>query len=111
MKKEHLDAYEGKNFTGFLVNVHETSTGVYYDMDLISDFCRRNGLVLLVDAISSFLADDFFMEKWGVGFGSHRFSEGLSPAAGTVCPGAGERAVERVKEHTVRSIYFDRGVT
>ncbi|MFQ8842781.1 MAG: hypothetical protein ACLR8P_19695 [Clostridium fessum] len=35
-----LAPYEGKGFTGFLVNVHETSTGVLYDMELISDFCR-----------------------------------------------------------------------
>lgn len=27
LTKEQLDAYDGKGFTGFLVNVHETSTG------------------------------------------------------------------------------------
>ena len=107
LKKEHLDAYEGKNFTGFLVNVHETSTGVYYDMDLISDFCRRNGLVLLVDAISSFLADDFFMEKWGVDLVLTGSQKALALPPGLSVLVLGERAVERVKEHTVRSIYFD----
>ena len=107
LKKEHLDAYEGKNFTGFLVNVHETSTGVYYDMDLISDFCRRNGLVLLVDAISSFLADDFFMEKWGVDLVLTGSQKALALPPGLSVLVLGERAVERVKEHAVRSIYFD----
>lgn len=53
-------------FTAFVVNIHETSTGVYYDPMLISDFCKRNGLFLIVDAISSFLADDFCMKDWGV---------------------------------------------
>lgn len=98
LKKEHLDAYEGKNFTGFLVNVHETSTGVYYDMDLISDFCRRNGLVLLVDAISSFLADDFFMEKWGVDLVLTGSQKALALPPGLSVLVLGERAVERVKE-------------
>jgi aspartate aminotransferase-like enzyme len=48
------------------VNIHETSTGVHYDGELIADFCRRNGLLLVVDAISSFLADPCPMEAWGV---------------------------------------------
>lgn len=59
LKKEQLDMYDGKGFTGFLVNVHETSTGVHYDIEMISEFCKKNGIFLVVDAISSFLADDF----------------------------------------------------
>ena len=62
LKKEHLDAYEGKNFTGFLVNVHETSTGVYYDMDLISDSAGETVWCFWWTP-SVFLADDFFMEN------------------------------------------------
>ena len=64
---EMLIPYEKAGFTAFLVNVHETSTGVHYDMDLINDFCKRNELFLIADGISSFLADDFDMEKLGVG--------------------------------------------
>lgn len=66
LKKEDLEAYENKEFTTFLVNVHETSTGVHYDMNLISEFCKNNNLFLIVDAISSFLADEFEMKKLGV---------------------------------------------
>ena len=66
LKKEQLDMYDGKGFTGFLVNVHETSTGVHYDIEMISKFCKKNGIFLGVDAISSFLADDFDMNKLGV---------------------------------------------
>lgn len=50
-----------------MVNVHETSTGVHYNMDVINEFCKRNGLFLIVDAISSFLADEFDMDKLGAG--------------------------------------------
>ena len=66
LKPEHLAPYEGKGYTAFLVNKHETSTGVHYDMNLISDFCRRNGLFLIADCISSFLADSFDMKELGV---------------------------------------------
>lgn len=51
LKKEQLDMYDGKGFTGFLVNVHETSTGVHYDIEMISKFCKKNGIFLGVDAI------------------------------------------------------------
>lgn len=59
--------FEKGGFTAFLVNVHETSTGVHYNMDIINEFCKRNGLFLIVDAISSFLADEFDMDKLGAG--------------------------------------------
>ena len=58
LKKYHLDPFDEKEYTTFIVNIHETSTGVLYDINLISDFCKRNNLFLIVDAISSFLADE-----------------------------------------------------
>lgn len=64
---EMLCPFEKSGFTAFLVNVHETSTGVLYNMELISEFCKNNDLFLIVDAISSFFADEFDMERLGVG--------------------------------------------
>ena len=54
LKAEHLASFENQGYTAFLVNKHETSTGVHYDMDMISDFCKRNNIFLIVDCISSF---------------------------------------------------------
>ena len=51
LKKEQLDMYNEKGFTGFLVNVHETSTGVHYDIEMISEFCKKNGIFLVVDSV------------------------------------------------------------
>ena len=39
---EELSAYEGQGYTGFLVNLHETSTGVLYDIKMISDCGSAN---------------------------------------------------------------------
>lgn len=66
LKKEQLYAYDNRDFTGLLVNVHETSTGVLYDIAMISEFCKKNKLFFVVDAISSFLADEFNMSELGV---------------------------------------------
>ena len=63
--REMLLKYDGKGFTAFLVNMHETSTGILYDKEVISDFCKKNSLFLIVDAISSFLADELDMQKMG----------------------------------------------
>lgn len=65
LKAEHLAPYEGQGYTAFLVNKHETSTGVHYDINLISNFCKRNNLFLIVDCISTFLADPFDMKELG----------------------------------------------
>lgn len=47
LKAEYLANYENKGYTTLLINKHETSTGVHYDMDLVSDFCKRNSLFLI----------------------------------------------------------------
>ena len=56
LQKDTLELFNGKGYSAFVVNVHETSTGVHYDMKMISDFCRKNKMFLIVDAISSFFS-------------------------------------------------------
>ena len=67
LKAEHLRPYEGQGYTAFLLQKHETSTGVHFDINLVSDFCKRNHCFLIVDTISSFLADDFDMTALDAG--------------------------------------------
>ena len=107
LKKEHLTPYEDKGFTGFLVNIHETSTGVRYDPALIADFCRRNGLFLVVDAISSFLADEFRMGDWGVDVMITGSQKALACPPGISVMVLSPKAVARIEGNSVRSLYFD----
>lgn len=65
--KDDLIPYENGDYTAFLVNLGETSQGVLYDANLIKEFCCRNSIFLIVDGISSFLADSFDMEAIGAG--------------------------------------------
>lgn len=104
---EHLQSYEGKGFTGFLVNIHETSTGVHYDLDLISEFCRRNRLFLLVDAISSFLADPLDMSRSGIGAMITGSQKALACAPGISIIVLSPAAIERIECNEVRSLYFN----
>ena len=102
-----LAPYDQQGYTGFLVNVNETSTGVHYDIELISDFCKRNNLFLVVDAISSFLADPFDMEALGADVMITGSQKALACPPGISIITLSPRGVERVNNHHAGCMYFD----
>ncbi len=104
----HLAAYEGLGYTALLVNLHETSTGQYYDLRLLSDFCRRNGLLLIVDAISTFLADAYDMAGNGVDVTIFSSQKALCLSPGAAFIALSERMQQRLNP-TPRSQYFEFG--
>ena len=107
LTKEILISYNNKGYTGFLVNIHETSTGVYYDPSIISEFCQSNHLFLVVDAISSFLADDFDMSKLNADIMISGSQKALACPPGISLIVLSERAVNRIEGNHVKSMYFD----
>ena len=107
LKKEHLDKYNGKNYTTFIVNVHETSTGVHYDMNLISEFCKKNNLFLIADNISSFLADEFNMEELGVDVMITGSQKALACPPGISIIVLSPKAIERVYNIKTKYMYLD----
>ena len=107
LKKEHLLKYENKGYTTFIVNMHETSTGVLYDMDLISEFCKNNGLFLIVDAISSFLADPFNMKKLNVDVMITGSQKALACPPGVSIIVLSENAINRVYNTEANCMYLN----
>ena len=105
---DHLASYAGRGFTGFLVNVHETSTGVHYNMELISRFCRENGLFLVADAISSFLADEFDMKAWDVQVMLTGSQKALACPPGVSVLVLSSKAVARLEGRKIKCMYLDR---
>ena len=104
---EMLAPYEQQGYTGFLVNVNETSTGVHYNIERISAFCKRNNLFLVVDAISSFLADAFDMEALGADVMITGSQKALACPPGISIITLSSRGVERVYQHDAGCMYFD----
>ena len=104
---EMLRPYEEQGYTGFLVNLDETSTGVLYNIQLISDFCKRNGIFLVVDSISSFLCDPFNMKALDVQVMITGSQKALACPPGISLIVLSEKAVERVNANQVKSLYFD----
>ena len=99
--------YEGKEYTAFVVNMHETSTGVLYDMKLIGDYCRRHGLLLIVDCISSFLCDEFNMAETGADMMITGSQKALACPPGVSVIVLSPRALERVAKNDPKCMYFD----
>lgn len=104
---DHFGAYENKGFTGLLVNIDETYTGQLYDIEIISDFCNRNSMYLVVDAISSFMCDPYEAAKYNVDATIVSSQKGLCLAPGLALVTLSPRMVEKVNKNEVRSLYFD----
>lgn len=103
-----LAPFENGNYTGLLVNIHETSTGQLYDIKMLSDFCRRKNLYFIVDAISSFLADEYDMEKYGVDATILSSQKGLALAPGMSFVTLSKRLLdERISKNHPLSLYFN----
>ncbi len=102
-----LEAYNNRGYTALLVNICETSTGVLYDKELLSNFCRENNLLFVVDAISSFLADPLDIERLGIDVMITGSQKALSCAPGVSIIVLNSRAVKIIKNSETRSLYLD----
>lgn len=107
LKLEHLAPYEGKGYTAFLLQKHETSTGVHYDIDLVSDFCKRNGCFLIVDTISTFLCDPFDMAALDAGVMITGSQKALACPPGIAVMALAPSALKRIENNKCCCQYFD----
>lgn len=107
LTRERLYEYDDRKFTGLLVNIDETSTGVLYDSEMIGEFCRKNNIFFVCDCVSSFLADPFNMEHCGADIMITGSQKVLACPPGISIIVFAPRAVERVRKRKVKSLYFD----
>lgn len=108
LTKDLLYKYDNQNYTMLFVNLHETSVGQLYDIELLSEFCKKNNMLLVVDAISTFLADDYNMQKYGIDCTIASSQKGLCLSAGLSFISASKRMKEKMLAcNSVKSCYFD----
>lgn len=107
LTKEILDKYDGNSYTAFLVNMHETSTGVLYDLNLIGNYCKKNNLFLIVDAISSFLADEIDMQKYNIDVIITGSQKALACPPGISLIVLSKMALKRIEEVDSLCMYLD----
>lgn len=102
-----LSSYDDKGFTGFLVNICETSSCVYYDLDLISEFCSKNDIFLVVDAISSFLANPLNMVEKDIDVIITGSQKAIACPPGISIIVLGSKALKRIENNKCGSMYLD----
>ena len=107
INEDHLNSFKNKGFTALLVNYHETSTGVLYDLKLLSEFCKQNNLFFIVDCISAFLADEFDMKKLGVDVMITGSQKALACPPGISIITLSSKAVSRVNTTKCSCMYLD----
>ena len=104
LRREQLSGLE--DHTALLVNMHETSTGVLYDMPMIAEFCKQNHILLLVDAISSFIADELDMEEFGAAAVITGSQKALAVQPGISVVALAPAALERVEKNEEVCMYL-----
>lgn len=108
LTEDRLRPFEGQGYTALLVNIDETSTGQLYDYQMLGDFCKRNHMLYIVDAISSFLADELDMEKGHVDVLITASQKALALPPGLSFVILGKTVIERrVMKLSGSCMYFD----
>ncbi|MCR5148346.1 MAG: aminotransferase class V-fold PLP-dependent enzyme [Eubacterium sp.] len=104
LRAEQLEGLE--DHTALLINMHETSSGLLYDMKMVSDFCKKNDILLIVDAISSFIADELDMSEMGIGAVITGSQKALAVQPGISLVALAPEALKRVEENPEVCMYL-----
>ena len=106
VKRSQLDALAGQGYTAMLVNMDETSSGVLYDMQLLASFCREQGILLVVDAISAFITDELDMAGMGAAAVITGSQKALAVQPGVAVLALAPEAIARVEANPETCMYL-----
>lgn len=84
---------------------HETSSGQLFNMSRIGKICKSNNVILITDAISSFLSDPLDMEEMNIDICLVSSQKGLNIPPGIALVALSEHALSL--PFTARNYYFD----
>lgn len=104
---EMLEKYDSCGYTGLLVNIDETSTGVLYDSEMVGNFCKKNHMLYVCDCVSAFLADKFDMQSCGADIMITGSQKALACPPGISVIILSPKAIERVENSKVRTMYLN----
>lgn len=104
LKRDQLNGLE--NHSALLINMHETSSGVLYDMKMVSEFCKENGILLIIDAISAFLSDELDMKELGAAAVITGSQKALAVQPGVSLIAIAPTALERIENNKEVCMYL-----
>ena len=106
VRSEQLEKLEDKGYTALLVNMDETSSGVLYNMEMISNFCKKKNLLLIVDAISAFLSDNLDMSALKADAVITSSQKALAVQPGISIIALSSFALDRVRTNPEKGMYL-----
>lgn len=86
---------------------HETTTGLLNPVHEIASVANRHGALVLVDAISSFGAEDLRLDGAGIDFVASTSNKCLHGLPGAAFVLVSPRGQQRINDVPPRSLYFD----
>lgn len=108
LTEEKLEPFKNIHYDALLVNLDETSTCQLYDVKMLSAFCKQKNMYFIVDAISTFLADDYRMDQYNIDATILSSQKGLALAPGMSFVVLSKRLYqEKVQNNKITSLYFD----
>lgn len=87
-----------RRYTALLVNACETSTGQLYDLKFLGDFCRKNDMLFIVDAVSAYLADPIDMTECGIDVLLTASQKALALSPGAAFVALSKKAVKKLDD-------------
>lgn len=105
LTERHFAPYASNKYSAVIVNLHETSTGQLYNIKMLREFADKTGALLVVDAISTFLCDEFHMDEWGIDAVIISSQKGLCVTPGMAVVALNQKILKTMKP--AKTIYFD----
>ncbi len=103
---EHLKPYTNKPYKALYIQAHETSIGKKYPLKEIGEWCQRQNILLIVDAVSAFLVDPIDMTSTGIDVLLTTSQKALALPPGLSLVVLSPKALEQVNQHTDTLYYL-----
>lgn len=99
--------FEDKSITHIAVVHHETTTGRLNDLSMLGELCRKYKKELLVDAVSSFGAEELRFKEWNIAACAASANKCLHGAPGVSFVIAKKGYLRDSRVYSPRSVYMD----
>ena len=100
-----LELNNYKDSSALLINAHETSVGVLYNLNSIGKFTKENNILNIVDAISMFVTDKVDMSEDNIDALIVSSHKGLALPPGLTMVILSPKAIEKINPK--HQLYFD----
>ena len=95
------------NIKALLINMHETSTGLLYDIEALGKLTNKHNKLFVVDGISSIGADKFLMDEWHCDCAMVSSNKALACMPGLSFIVFSDKALAVIKNNKRPRYYFD----